>query len=67
MQQILPPYSYVLYEGTNCGFKAAANYLWLLCLWSVLSLQLFEANRVKFYMLNEVSEMIGHHGQVFRK
>lgn len=33
----------------------------------VLSLQLFEANRVKFYMLNEVSEMIGHHGQVFRK
>lgn len=30
-------------------------------------LQLFEVNRVKFYMLNEVSEMIGHHGQVFRK
>lgn len=29
------------------------------------SLQLFEANRVKFYMMNEVSEMIGHHGQVF--
>lgn len=27
--------------------------------------QLFEANRVKFYMMNEVSEMIGHHGQVF--
>uniref|UniRef100_A0A8C2XGN9 AIF family member 3 n=1 Tax=Cyclopterus lumpus TaxID=8103 RepID=A0A8C2XGN9_CYCLU len=30
-------------------------------------MKLFEVNRVKFYMLNEVSEMIGHHGQVFRK
>lgn len=30
-------------------------------------LQLFEMNRVKFYMLNEVSEMRGHHGQVSRK
>ncbi|XP_061624159.1 apoptosis-inducing factor 3 isoform X4 [Phyllopteryx taeniolatus] len=27
-------------------------------------MKLFEANRVKFYMLNEVSEMIGHHGQL---
>ncbi|XP_061907222.1 apoptosis-inducing factor 3 isoform X2 [Entelurus aequoreus] len=26
-------------------------------------MKLFEVNRVKFYMLNEVSEMIGHHGQ----
>nr|XP_020450169.1 apoptosis-inducing factor 3 [Monopterus albus] len=34
------------------------------CVWCVLSLQLLEANRVKFYMLNEVSEMIGHHGQL---
>lgn len=30
-------------------------------------LQLFEANRVKFYMMSEVSEMVGHHGQVLRK
>ena len=30
-------------------------------------LQLFEANRVKFYMLNEVSEMKGQHGEVFPK
>lgn len=30
-------------------------------------LQLFEANRVKFYMMNEVSEMVGHHGQVLRE
>ena len=37
------------------------------CLFFFVPLQLFEANRVKFYMLNEVSEMIGHHGQVFRK
>ncbi|MEQ2171089.1 hypothetical protein GOODEAATRI_007106 [Goodea atripinnis] len=29
--------------------------------------ELFETHRVKFYMLNEVSEMIGQHGQVFRK
>uniref|UniRef100_G3P466 AIF family member 3 n=1 Tax=Gasterosteus aculeatus aculeatus TaxID=481459 RepID=G3P466_GASAC len=29
-------------------------------------MKLFEVNRVKFYMLNEVSEMIGQHGQVFR-
>ncbi|XP_022053818.1 apoptosis-inducing factor 3 isoform X1 [Acanthochromis polyacanthus] len=27
-------------------------------------MKLFEVNRVKFYMLNEVSEMIGHHGQL---
>uniref|UniRef100_A0A8D3DJ00 AIF family member 3 n=1 Tax=Scophthalmus maximus TaxID=52904 RepID=A0A8D3DJ00_SCOMX len=27
-------------------------------------MKLFEANRVKFYMMNEVSEMIGHHGQL---
>uniref|UniRef100_A0AAX7T6S8 Rieske domain-containing protein n=1 Tax=Astatotilapia calliptera TaxID=8154 RepID=A0AAX7T6S8_ASTCA len=27
-------------------------------------MKLFEANRVKFYMLNEVSEMVGHHGQL---
>ncbi|KAF7661951.1 hypothetical protein LDENG_00248890 [Lucifuga dentata] len=27
-------------------------------------MKLYEANRVKFYMLNEVSEMIGHHGQL---
>uniref|UniRef100_A0A8C6SRF5 Apoptosis inducing factor mitochondria associated 3 n=1 Tax=Neogobius melanostomus TaxID=47308 RepID=A0A8C6SRF5_9GOBI len=27
-------------------------------------MKLFEANRVKFYLLNEVSEMIGHHGQL---
>ncbi|CAK6966607.1 apoptosis-inducing factor 3 isoform X2 [Scomber scombrus] len=27
-------------------------------------MKLFETNRVKFYMLNEVSEMIGHHGQL---
>lgn len=31
---------------------------------SYVFLQLFEANRVKFYMMNEVSEMVGHHGQV---
>uniref|UniRef100_A0AAY4BMS7 Rieske domain-containing protein n=1 Tax=Denticeps clupeoides TaxID=299321 RepID=A0AAY4BMS7_9TELE len=29
-------------------------------------MKLFETNRVKFYMLNEVSEMCGHHGQVPR-
>ncbi|CAG08543.1 unnamed protein product, partial [Tetraodon nigroviridis] len=27
-------------------------------------MKLFEANRVKFYMMNEVSEMVGHHGQL---
>ncbi|XP_046697533.1 apoptosis-inducing factor 3 isoform X1 [Silurus meridionalis] len=27
-------------------------------------MKLFEMNRVKFYMLNEVSEMKGHHGQL---
>ncbi|CAB1321592.1 unnamed protein product [Coregonus sp. 'balchen'] len=27
-------------------------------------MKLFETNRVKFYMLNEVSEMVGHHGQL---
>uniref|UniRef100_A0A671Y7N0 AIF family member 3 n=1 Tax=Sparus aurata TaxID=8175 RepID=A0A671Y7N0_SPAAU len=27
-------------------------------------MKLFEVNRVKFYMLNELSEMIGHHGQL---
>uniref|UniRef100_G3P456 AIF family member 3 n=1 Tax=Gasterosteus aculeatus aculeatus TaxID=481459 RepID=G3P456_GASAC len=27
-------------------------------------MKLFEVNRVKFYMLNEVSEMIGQHGQL---
>ncbi|XP_028851725.1 apoptosis-inducing factor 3 isoform X2 [Denticeps clupeoides] len=27
-------------------------------------MKLFETNRVKFYMLNEVSEMCGHHGQL---
>ncbi|XP_018595999.1 apoptosis-inducing factor 3 [Scleropages formosus] len=27
-------------------------------------MKMFEANRVKFYMLNEVSEMRGHHGQL---
>uniref|UniRef100_A0A4W4F0C3 Rieske domain-containing protein n=1 Tax=Electrophorus electricus TaxID=8005 RepID=A0A4W4F0C3_ELEEL len=27
-------------------------------------MRLFEGNRVKFYMLNEVSEMRGHHGQL---
>uniref|UniRef100_A0A6Q2YZN4 Rieske domain-containing protein n=1 Tax=Esox lucius TaxID=8010 RepID=A0A6Q2YZN4_ESOLU len=27
-------------------------------------MKLFETNRVKFYMLNEVSEMLGHHGQL---
>ncbi|XP_061762441.1 apoptosis-inducing factor 3 isoform X2 [Nerophis ophidion] len=27
-------------------------------------MKLFEVNRVKFYMLNEVSEMVGHHGQL---
>ncbi|XP_046904445.1 apoptosis-inducing factor 3 isoform X1 [Hypomesus transpacificus] len=27
-------------------------------------MKLFETNRVKFYMLNEVSEMRGHHGQL---
>ncbi|KAK9522716.1 hypothetical protein VZT92_019162 [Zoarces viviparus] len=27
-------------------------------------MKLFEVNRVKFYMLNEVSEMIGHHGEL---
>ncbi|KAM6965242.1 apoptosis-inducing factor 3 [Aplochiton taeniatus] len=27
-------------------------------------MKLFEANRVKFYMLNEVSEMVGQHGQL---
>ncbi|XP_043966933.1 apoptosis-inducing factor 3 [Gambusia affinis] len=27
-------------------------------------MKLFETNRVKFYMLNEVSEMIGQHGQL---
>ncbi|KAM3610793.1 uncharacterized protein V6R79_009051 [Siganus canaliculatus] len=27
-------------------------------------MKLFEANRVKFYLMNEVSEMIGHHGQL---
>ncbi|XP_076845972.1 apoptosis-inducing factor 3 isoform X1 [Brachyhypopomus gauderio] len=27
-------------------------------------MKLFEGNRVKFYMLNEVSEMRGHHGQL---
>ncbi|XP_070402202.1 apoptosis-inducing factor 3 isoform X4 [Nothobranchius furzeri] len=27
-------------------------------------MKLFETNRVKFYMLNEVAEMIGHHGQL---
>lgn len=42
--------------------------LWFQCNSEVSSsLQLFETNRVKFYMLNEVSEMIGQHGQVFRK
>uniref|UniRef100_A0A8C5AP16 AIF family member 3 n=1 Tax=Gadus morhua TaxID=8049 RepID=A0A8C5AP16_GADMO len=30
-------------------------------------MKLFEANRVKFYMLNEVSEMKGQHGEVFPK
>ncbi|TWW60372.1 Apoptosis-inducing factor 3 [Takifugu flavidus] len=27
-------------------------------------MKLFEANRVKFYMMSEVSEMVGHHGQL---
>ncbi|KAK1792001.1 hypothetical protein P4O66_001785 [Electrophorus voltai] len=35
-----------------------------LTMYCALPWQLFEGNRVKFYMLNEVSEMRGHHGQM---
>lgn len=52
----------------NSTLWEVALILWTLTQCSLcLSFQLFEMNRVKFYMLNEVSEMVGHHGQVFRK
>ena len=54
-------------EGNSAMNSASCGFHVLTVTAVCLSLQLFEANRVKFYMLNEVSEMIGHHGQVFRK